>query len=267
MNLVFILLAGDGVSTKFYVHSCALFLAVATLDATFLLALEPLSMHELLKHMLRLCSWSLLFRLLTSIMLAGDACERSSSSANLLIDGLLRSSNNRSNSNMVSISNSNSRLAPVRINAAQAHQYHRPNAIDRYVREVDQYNAWLGPQHHVNSTRPEAKARYLQNWDRDSERLARGDSYRGQASPDGAGTTNGGRGSHAEIDPCVGRGAYRGESSHSGGDLEVRASRHDGDSRQDGKISQSQSHAHHEASSRGRSNHHDGESSHYNGSR
>ena len=58
------------------------------------------------------------------------------------------------------------------IGATQSRRYHHTVSIDRYIRELDQYNAWLGGQHCITSHRGEAMAQYVSNWECDWDRLS-----------------------------------------------------------------------------------------------
>ena len=90
----------------------------------------------------------------------------------------------------VSISGGCTGSAPICIDATRAHQYHRPAAISRYIHDVDQYNAWLGGQKQANPTRLEAKAGYINNWDRNWGQLNTANSRRGQDGSNSAGTAS-----------------------------------------------------------------------------
>ena len=141
----------------------------------------------------------------------------------------LSTSNNRSSANTVSIPNGSAGPAPIRIDATQAHQHHRPAAISRYIREVDQYNAWLGGQNQANPTRHEAKAQYVKSWDRNWGQLNTARSRRDQEGRDSAGDTNhvegpyGGEGFLSVGTPGVGGSRHSAGGSHDGGSHQAGA--------------------------------------------
>lgn len=191
----------------------------------------------------------------------------------LLADDLTSNSNPGVTSKPSNGSNFSTFSASVRVDAAQAHQHHRPSGIERYIREVDQYNAWLGGNQHSNPPRIEAKAHYLDNWDRDWKRLDTASNRCAHVRSDGTGTANSGAGSNSgggsngRGDPCgedesYGRGSSYGRESLCGGD-----SSYDGGNRQDENVSQTGIRSRREASFNGKGSRNGGGNSHHSTSR
>jgi len=191
----------------------------------------------------------------------------------LLADDLTSNSNPGVTSEPSNGSNFSTFSASVRVDAAQAHQHHRPSGIERYIREVDQYNAWLGGNQHSNPPRIEAKAHYLDNWDRDWKRLDTASNRCAHVMSDGTGTANSGAGSNSgggsngRGDPCdedesYGRGSSYGRESRCGGD-----SSYDGGNRQDENVSQTGIRSRREASFNGKGSRNGGGNSHHSTSR
>lgn len=98
--------------------------------------------------------------------------QKSIGSLQLLTHKLIRGPNPRSSSNLMNGTNSPIRQIPARIDAVYAHQDHRLSAIERYVREVDQYNARLGGKYSADSRQGNAMTRYVSNWEHDWNRLS-----------------------------------------------------------------------------------------------
>jgi len=197
----------------------------------------------------------------------------------LLADDLTSNSNPGVTSEPSNGSDFSTFPASARVDAARAHQHHRPSGIERYIREVDQYNAWLGGNQHANPPRIEAKAHYLDNWDRNWKRLDTASNRCAHFRSDGTGTANSGRGpnsgagsnsgglSNGRGDPCgedesYGQGSSYGRESRCGGD-----SSYDGGNRQDENVSQTGIRSHREASFNGKGNRNGGGNSHHSTSR